>query len=224
MTVVEPKPPSVLIVCDQLMICDALKTLVESHGIPVTSTASGEVEALDGVTAYQPKIVLLDLNLQREHIAALIKRLNKSAPKSRILLLTAVEDQEMRQKAMQSGAMGVICKHQSTDVLIKAIKKINDGEVWIDRTTMGSVLAQMTRVDETAAAEDEKIKSLTDREHQVITLIAEGLRNKQIANRMRVSETTVTHHLSSIFSKLEVSDRLELVIYAFGHGLARIPH
>jgi DNA-binding NarL/FixJ family response regulator len=89
---------------------------------------------------------------------------------------------------------------------------------------MGDVLSEMTRRQSNAPDPDEqKIKTLTDREHQVIALIAEGLKNKQIAKRLFISETTVTHHLSSIFSKLEVTDRLELVIYAFGHSLARIP-
>jgi len=73
-----------------------------------------------------------------------------------------------------------------------------------------------------ADPDEARIKSLTEREHQVIGLISEGLKNKQIAERLFISETTVTHHLSSIFSKLDVSDRLELVIYAFGHNLARL--
>jgi DNA-binding NarL/FixJ family response regulator len=71
--------------------------------------------------------------------------------------------------------------------------------------------------------EEAKIASLTDREREVIALIAEGLKNKQIGQRLFISETTVTHHLSSIFSKLDVSDRLELIIYAFRHGLAQLP-
>jgi DNA-binding NarL/FixJ family response regulator len=69
----------------------------------------------------------------------------------------------------------------------------------------------------------QKIASLTEREREVITLVGEGLKNKQIAARLFISETTVTHHLSSVFSKLEVSDRLELIIYAFRHGLAKLP-
>lgn len=89
---------------------------------------------------------------------------------------------------------------------------------------MGNLLNEMTRKRSDNGDPDEaRINSLTGREHQVIALIAEGLKNKQIAGRLFISETTVTHHLSSIFSKLEVSDRLELVIYAFGHNLARLP-
>ena len=87
---------------------------------------------------------------------------------------------------------------------------------------MGSILQNLNKptiVD----PEESKIKSLTDREREVIGLVGEGLKNKQIGERLFISETTVTHHLSSIFSKLEVSDRLELIIYAFRNGLAKVP-
>jgi DNA-binding NarL/FixJ family response regulator len=87
---------------------------------------------------------------------------------------------------------------------------------------MGSVLQEMTE-EKQPDPDQEKIGTLTDREREVITLVGEGLKNKQIASRLFISETTVTHHLSSVFSKLEVSDRLELIIYAFRHGLAKLP-
>jgi two-component system, NarL family, nitrate/nitrite response regulator NarL len=114
-------------------------------------------------------------------------------------------------------------KDQAAEVLIKAIEKVNAGEVWIDRGTMGHLFQEMMRNGEPADAEQGKIKSLTERELQVVKLIAEGLKNKEISKRLFISETTVTHHLTSIFSKLDVSDRLELVIYSFTHGLARMP-
>jgi DNA-binding NarL/FixJ family response regulator len=87
---------------------------------------------------------------------------------------------------------------------------------------MGSLLDEMTQAPEIDPGE-QRIASLTEREREVIALIAEGLKNKQIGQRLFISETTVTHHLSSIFSKLDVSDRLELVIYTFAHKLASVP-
>jgi DNA-binding NarL/FixJ family response regulator len=150
--------------------------------------------------------------------------LREAANNARVLILTGMSDTESHRRAIRLGAMGVVLKGQPAEVLIKAIKKVYAGEVWVDRATMGSVLHEMTRKNVIQRDPDQdKIKTLTDREHQVIALIAEGLKNKQIATRLFISETTVTHHLSSIFSKLEVSDRLELVIYAFGHNLARLP-
>ena len=146
------------------------------------------------------------------------------AKDARILILTGLKDSEAHRQAIRLGAMGVVLKEDAAEVLIKAIKKVHAGEVWVDRSTMGSLLHEMTRKDsDEPDLEAAKIATLTDRERQVITLIAEGLKNKQIAERSCLSETTITHYLSSIFDKLEVSDRLELVIYAFRHDLARMP-
>ena len=118
--------------------------------------------------------------------------------------------------------MGVVLKQYGVDVLIKAIKKVQAGEIWLDRSAMGSLLREMAHQESNEKDSDEsRIRNLTTREHQVIALISEGLKNKQIAERLFISETTVTHHLSSIFSKLHVSDRLELLIYAFGHNLVK---
>jgi len=89
---------------------------------------------------------------------------------------------------------------------------------------MGNLFDEMTRKESKSEnAETARIMSLTERERQIVGLIAEGLKNKQIGERLFISETTVTHHLTSVFSKLGVSDRLELVIYSFTHGLARMP-
>ena len=87
---------------------------------------------------------------------------------------------------------------------------------------MGSMIQEMNKPT-LLDPEVTKIESLTEREREVIALVGEGLKNKQVGERLFISETTVTHHLSSVFSKLEVSDRLELIIYAFRHGLAKMP-
>jgi len=119
----------------------------------------------------------------------------------------------------------LVLKERSTEILLKAIEKVHAGEVWLERSMIAAVLSEMTRKNERKPTNPEaaNIATLTPREREVITLIGEGLRNKQIAQRLFISETTVRHHLTSIFSKLHVSERLELVIYAYRHGLAKIP-
>ena len=120
--------------------------------------------------------------------------------------------------------MGVVLKEDAADRLLKAIEKVYKGEAWLDRLTLGTLLWQMcSHEKESVDPQKKKISSLTERELQVITLIAEGLKNRQIAARLFISPTTVTHHLSSIYSKLGVSDRLELVVYAFANKLAKMP-
>jgi DNA-binding NarL/FixJ family response regulator len=132
----------------------------------------------------------------------------------------------MHRNCVRSGARGLIQKDAAYEVLIKAIRAVHDGELWFDRSMMSSVLTDVLRKRAAKQLDPEvaKVESLTERERQVITLVCEARRNKEIAEQLFISDTTVRHHLSSIFSKLEVSGRLELVIYAYRQGLAEPPH
>jgi DNA-binding NarL/FixJ family response regulator len=116
--------------------------------------------------------------------------------------------------------MGLVLKEQAPEVLLKAIEKVYAGEVWIERAMLASVLDEvvMGRA-RPAGAEERRISALTERERTVIALVGQGLKNKQIGERLAISETTVRHHLSSIFDKLGVESRLELMIFAHRHGL-----
>ena len=137
-------------------------------------------------------------------------------------MLMSKTDPEINRHAIHQGAAGLVHKNAATEVLMKAIEKVHMGEAWVDRTIMGKVLNDLRTGDltDTNAA---RISRLTPRERQVITLVGLGLKNKQIAAKLFISEITVSHHLSSIFSKLGVSNRLDLLIYAFGHKLAKMP-
>ncbi|HEY8184916.1 MAG TPA: response regulator transcription factor [Pyrinomonadaceae bacterium] len=224
MTSPEKTNPRVLIIEDHLIVQAGLRMLLEAVGMKVVAMTGKPAEALELAAREKPDVILLDLDLDGKDSLVFFPELREAANNARVLILTGMSDTESHRRAIRLGAMGVVLKGQPAEVLIKAIKKVYAGEVWVDRATMGSVLHEMTRKNVIQRDPDQdKIKTLTDREHQVIALIAEGLKNKQIATRLFISETTVTHHLSSIFSKLEVSDRLELVIYAFGHNLARLP-
>lgn len=218
-------PIRILLVDDHAIVRDGLRMLIESQtGMKVVGEAGNRKEALQLATSVSPDLVLLDLDLGDENGLTFLSELREVAKNARILVLTGLKDSDAHRQAIRLGAMGVVLKEHAAGVLIKAIEKVHAGEVWVDRSTMGSLLQEMTRPDSDELDPDKaKVASLTDRERQVITLIAEGLKNKQIAERLFLSETTITHHLSSIFAKLEVSDRLELVIYSFRHNLARMP-
>jgi len=190
----------------------------------VVGMAGSRAEAIAAAAREKPDVILLELEVDGEDSLRFVPEIREAASNARVLILTGLKKQEGHQRAVQAGAVGVVFKNQEAEVLIKAVRKVHAGEVWLDRATMGNLFSEMTRKRSDGRDPDEtRRESLTERELQVITLIAEGLKNKQIAQRLFISETTVTHHLSSIFSKLDVSDRLELVIYAFGHDLARLP-
>jgi two-component system nitrate/nitrite response regulator NarL len=213
----------VLIVDDHAVVRAGLRMLIDQDPeMKVTGLAGNRAEALAVATSEQPNIIILDIVLGDDDGLSFLPELRAVAGSARVLVLTGLRSPESQRRAMRAGAMGIVLKEHAAEVLIKAIKKVHQGEVWLDRLTMGSVLQEITETKQ-PEPDKEKIASLTEREREVIGLVGEGLKNKQIASRLFISETTVTHHLSSVFSKLEVSDRLELIIYAFRHGLAKMP-
>jgi two-component system, NarL family, nitrate/nitrite response regulator NarL len=223
----EPAPIKIriLIIDDQLIVREGLRMLIENHpGTKVVAMAGTRSEALDIIAREPIDVIILDLELSGSSALSFIPQLREAAKDARILVLTGQRDSTTHQKAAQLGAMGVVLKENAADLMLKAIEKVYKGEAWLDRLTLGSLIFQMSSQEtESVDPRTRKIASLTDRERQVITLIAEGLKNRQIAERLFISHVTVTHHLSSIYEKLGVSDRLELVIYAFANKLAKIP-
>jgi DNA-binding NarL/FixJ family response regulator len=216
------QPLRLLIVDDQLMVRQGLRMLLERQPrMHVVGMASTRSEALDQAGQTSPDLILLDLELEGSAVD-LVPELRAIAKNARILILTGSSDGHAHRQAVRLGASGVVSKKSPVEVLVKAIEKVEQGEVWLDRSTMGSVLREIA--DGSHDQDEANIQTLTPREREVITLIAEGLKNKQIAERLTIREATVTHHLSSIFSKLGVVDRLGLTIYAFGHGLAKVPN
>jgi len=223
----EPAPQKIriVIVDDQLVVREGLRMLLENHpGIKVVAMASTRSEAIE-IIAHEPAdLIILDLELGGYSALSFIPQLREAAARARILVLTGIRDSETHLNAAQLGAMGVVLKEDAADLLLKAIEKVYKGEAWLDRLTVGSLLWQLSSPDkESLDPQKKKISTLTEREQQVIALISEGLKNKQIAERLFISPTTVTHHLSSIYSKLGVTDRLELVVYAFANKLAKMP-
>jgi two-component system, NarL family, nitrate/nitrite response regulator NarL len=216
----------VLIVDDHTILRAGLRMLVEDHpNMAVVAEAGNRGEALASASSHQPDIILLDLDLNGESSIEFLPELLTVSANSRVLILTGVRDPEVHRRAIRRGAMGLLLKDQATDVLVKAIEKVNAGEVWLDRSMTASVLTEIARDKNHTGgdADSLKIATLTPREREVIRLIGLGLRNKELARRLFVSEATVRNHLTSIFSKLEVSDRFELAIYAFQHNLAKPP-
>lgn len=219
------KPIRVLLVDDQAIVRAGLRLLVEMKGnMEVVGETDNLAEASAIASREQPDIILLDLILANESGLDYVPKLLSFSRESRILILTGVDDPALHQRAVQLGAMGFVLKHKAPDELIKAIQKVSIGEAWLDRVTMAKVLAELSRPNkDNDYSESAKIASLTKREREIISLVVLGMKNKQIANRLSISEVTVRHHLTSVFSKLELSDRFELIIYAFRRGLSEVP-
>jgi DNA-binding NarL/FixJ family response regulator len=150
----------------------------------------------------------------------MISRLLKAWKQARIILMISTDEMEPCLQAVREGVLGIVSKQQSPDLLIKAIKKIHNGEVWFEHSILVRLLKSgITSNSFDAIHKDSGINDLSDREHDVIRKINRGLKNHQIAVQLNISESTVRHHLTSIYSKLGVSDRLELMILAHHKGL-----
>ena len=219
-------PPStakvirVLIIDDHVVVRNGLGILLESQdSITVVGEASCAAEALATIISEWPDIILLDFDGAND--LDLLPELHRITPEARVIVVTGMRDSESHRRAVRLGAMGLVRKEQASEVLLQAITKVHAGEVWLERSLVADVLVEMTRRGALQPADPEavKIATLTPREREVITLVAQGLKNRQIAGYLCIAEATVRHHLTSIFAKLDVVDRLELVIYAYRHGL-----
>jgi two-component system nitrate/nitrite response regulator NarL len=215
----------ILLVDDHAMIRSALRLLIEKQPeMIIVGEASNREEALTLTASEQPEIILLDLYLGAESGMDLIPELLAVSEISRIIVLTAVTEDTIWRQAIQKGAMGVVCKEASADFLLRAIERVHLGELWLTRYATAKLVNELRRANQPKKPEPETdlASQLSAREREVVELVGEGLKNKQIADRLYISETTVRHHLTSILKKLHVSDRLELLIFAYRNNLVNI--
>jgi two-component system nitrate/nitrite response regulator NarL len=219
-------PVRIVLVDDHAVMRQGLRMLLEGHpGLEVTGEAADRAGAVVVVGERRPAVVLLDIDLGSDNGLDAISDLRAAAPSARVLILTGLRDIEIHRRAIQRGASGVVEKDAAPEVLVKAIRRVAAGEVWIDRRMTASILSELTAPAAPAPADPNatRIASLSARENELISLIGEGLSNKGIASRMRLSEITVRHHLTSIYRKLEVRDRLELLLFAYRNKLVTPP-
>ncbi len=215
----------IVIIDNHALVRAGLRMLIESQqGLIVVGEAGNINEGLELSIRLKPEIILLELDLSGDPCFDVIPKLINTSDQARVILVTGAYNSQVFFQAIQSGVMGVVTKTQRPEVLIKAIEKVHAGEVWIERSMIASLLTRLSQNNRTNGSdpEAERIDRLSEREKQIIRLIGHGLKNKQIAAQLCISETTVRHHLTSIFNKLEVSDRLELLVYAHRSGLAII--
>lgn len=216
----------VLVVDDHAIVREGLRMLVESEpDIEVVGEAANRADALTLTADKGPDLVILDLDLGSENGLSFLSDLLALSEKTRVLVFTGIQDIELHRRAIRLGALGIVEKSQASKTLIKAIRKVHAGEVWLERTMTATVLGEIINRGEPKKPDLEavKIATLTEREREIIALVGESLKTNDIASRLFISEKTVRNHLSSIYSKLGVSDRFDLAVYAYKHKLARPP-
>lgn len=178
-----------------------------------------DAERLEQCAGETCDVFLVDIGDGSPGSLALIRDVVTRDPSARVLALASSHDGELHSRAMESGAVGVVLSDQTPDTLFKAIHKVNQGEIWLARGRGADVLRRVRGAHETHARGKQQIASLTRREHEIIQWLARGLTNVAIARQLFISESTVRNHLTSILDKLGLSNRFELVVFAFRRGL-----
>jgi DNA-binding NarL/FixJ family response regulator len=202
------------------------KLLALEEDFEVVAQAQDGRQVLDVLQQYTPDILLLDLKMPGLDGLATLQRLQAVKNKTRVIVLTASDDKNEFVQAMKLGTSGIVLKQTATELLIKSIRKVHAGEIWLDSHTTAAVIRQFVAADDApqptapqAATRERERSPLSQREREIVALVAQGFKNKEMAEKMFISEQTVKNHLHNIFDKLGVSDRLELALYAIHNNL-----
>jgi two-component system, NarL family, nitrate/nitrite response regulator NarL len=214
----------VFLVGNFTLVRAALRRLIgSSPGLCAAAEAATPAAALAAIPGAAPDVILLDPDqLGPDAIESIPSLLAAGDQEVRVIVLTGNRDPKLRRRAVQVGAQGIVDKQNPPEMLFRAIEKVHGGELWLERSLMASLLSKQP--DPGRDPEAARIASLTPREREVIEVVALGLSNPGIGRRLFISAVTVRHHLSSIFSKLAVKDRFELLVYAYRHGLVQPLH
>ena len=212
----------ILLVGEHLLVRQGLRMVLEKHpDLTVIAETGDPDEAAALVARERPAIAIVDTEAHFDRHRVITELTSaKSAP--RVLVLAATADADEHRKAIRSGASGVVLKQQAGEVLVKAIRCVHAGEVWADRTTTALLLQELRNGQARPLDPDSdaaRIASLTPRERDIVSRVAQGHGTNRIAREMFISEKTVRNHLASIYAKLLVCDRLELALYAVKHRL-----
>ena len=208
----------VVIVDDHVMVREGIKQLLEMDGdIMVVGEASDGEEGLRVMEQTDPDVMLLDVNMPKMNGLEVLQKIKESGIKRNVLILTIHNEVEYLLRAVEIGVSGYVLKDSELAVLRKAIFTVYEGNTYIQPSLVPLLQQNLSLNDEKVNEE-----GLTKREMQVLKLIAEGLNNKEIAERLTISEKTVKNHVSNIFRKIEVSDRTQAAVYAIKNGFVEI--
>ena len=217
----------IMLIDDHRSVLWGLEKLIDSEKpkMEVIGTATNSSEAMSLLTTISPDVILTDLDLNGENGVDIIPSLIRNSV-AKILVLTGTRDLAVRDSAMIAGARGIVDKGDTAETILKAIEMVHNGEIWLDRSTTSRIFNELSRKKsaELDNPEQQKISSLTRKERLTVAEIASDAtaNTKMIASRLCISENTLRNHLTSIYSKLELSTRLELFVYANKNGINKL--
>jgi DNA-binding NarL/FixJ family response regulator len=212
----------VLIADDHSLMRQGLRQILElEEDIEVVDVAVDGEDAIKKSQLLKPHIILMDINMPKMNGIQALRRLKDMGVDGKVIMLTIHEDKEYLFETINIGASGYVLKDAESSSLIKAIRDVHAGESYIHPSLAASLVKEFNKKGK--MDEDEfKKERLTRREYEVLSLIAEGKNNKEIADTLFISEKTVKNHVSNIFKKIDVNDRTQAAIYAYKHNIKKI--
>ena len=209
----------IMIADDHSLIREGLKNLLELEGdIDVVAEAEDGMQCLDKLEYITPDVLLLDINMPKKNGLEVLRVLKDRKSKVKVLVLTVHNETEYLMKAVDIGIDGYVLKDSESSELKKAIFAIVDGETYIQPSLIPALNSKMIEKDKDGA----KIDLLTRRELEVLKLLAVGMYNKEVAEKLDISERTVKNHVSNIFKKIEVTDRTQAAVFAIRNNLVEV--
>ena len=208
----------ILVADDHAIFRDGLRKLFEAAGdISIVGEASNGLECVKLLKKLKPDVLLLDLRMPEKDGWGVLEEIKFDSLPTRTIVLTATEDERDVIRAMRLGARGVVLKQSASELLVKSIRRVHNGEIWLDNRVTAEVIDAFKKSTESGRRLEKPL--LSHRENEIVQLVAQGSRNREIGEKLLISEQTVKNHLRNIFDKLGVSDRLELALYAIHHRL-----
>ncbi|BBL79007.1 DNA-binding response regulator [Rubrobacter xylanophilus] len=213
-------PVRVMIVEDQALMREGLRTLLDlEEGVEVVGEAADGVEALERLPGARPEVVLVDVRMPRMDGIELIERLRREHPEVAAIILTTFDDDDYVFRGLRAGARGYILKDTPSEELAAAIEKVHRGEAVLDGPITLKVISELGRLSKEPAGPG----PLSEREMEVLRLVASGASNREIARSLYITEGTVKNHISSILRKLGFRDRTQAALYAVERGWMEEP-
>ena len=205
----------VLLVDDHPLFLDGLQDLLVSHGIEVLGTAHDGREAIEKARSLRPEIILMDIRMPHVDGLAGLRQIKTELPAVKVVMLTTSSEDNDLFEAIRSGACGYLLKTQPAEELLGFMREIEQGEVALSPGLAGRILQEFARQSESVKPP----RSLSPREQEVLTLVAQGMKYKEVAAKLFVSERTIKFHMGEIIERLHLKNRAQAVEYARRTGL-----
>lgn len=205
----------VLVADDHAIVREGLRALLSTEpGMQLVGEAADGEEAIRLYQKLRPDLLLLDIKMPRKDGILVTREIRRLDPQARILIITSFSEEDQVIPAIKAGALGYLLKDMASQELLQAIREVRDGKAYLHPAIARKVLSEVSRPAEKQRAED----LLSEREITVLRLLAEGLTNQEIANRLVISDRTVRNHVGSILSKLDLDNRTQAALFAIKRG------